>query len=82
MTTESLAGKAYNDVISTFFQMQKEEARGLFSPVLDQSSSSIYEGCSNMNASSFITFFTYIFYDTMVNVSIKDYMSPLNWHQP
>ena len=40
----------------------------------------IYEGCSNMNASSFITFVSYML-DKMVYVSIKDYMSPLNWHQ-
>ena len=32
-----------------------------------------YEGCLNMNASNFITF-------KMVNVSIKDYMSPLYPH--
>ena len=32
-----------------------------------------YEGCSNMNASSFITFFTYMLRQ-MVNVSIKAYM--------
>ena len=38
-----------------------------------------YEGCSNMNASSFITFFTYMLQQNG-NVSIKDYMSPLNWH--
>ena len=37
-----------------------------------------YEGCSNMNASGFITFFT-LCYKKMVNISIKDYMSPLNW---
>ena len=60
MTTESLTGKADNNAFALFFQVQKEEARGLFSPFSDQSSSSIYEGCSNMNASSFITFFTYM----------------------
>ena len=40
----------------------------------------MYDDCSNMNASSFITFFN-ICYNKMINVSIKDYMSPLNWHQ-
>ena len=36
-----------------------------------------YEGCSNMNASSFITFFTYICYDKMSYLSGKNYLSPL-----
>ena len=39
-----------------------------------------YEGCSNMNASSFITFFTYRLQQNG-NVSIKVYMSPLHWRQ-
>ena len=41
----------------------------------------LYEGCSNMNASGFIIS-SHIGYDKMVNVSIKDYMSPLKSHQP
>ena len=40
----------------------------------------IYEGCSNMNASRFITFFTYMLRQNGKNVSIKDYMSPFNWN--
>ena len=35
----------------------------------------IYEGCSNMNASSFITFVTY-----MLRQNEEEYMSPFNWH--
>ena len=38
-----------------------------------------YEGCSNMNASSFILS-SHICYDKMSYLPGKDYLSPLRWH--
>ena len=48
--------------------------------VFDNKAILLYEGCSNMNASVFITFFTYMLRQ-MSYLSGKNYPLPLKWHQ-